>query len=62
LVMIGLGVGGLLLGTFEYRRQMQVLHNEFPQFGPFRRSPAFAVAGSIAALGVLGLVLVILRL
>jgi putative membrane protein len=62
LVMIGLGIGGLLLGTFEYRRQMQVLHAEFPQFGPFRRSPAFAVAGSIVALGVLGLVLVMLRL
>ena len=62
LIMIALGVGGLLMATVEYRQQMRDMLDEYRQFGPFRRSPAFAVAGSIAGLGVLGFVLVVLRI
>ena len=61
LVMIGLGVAGLLVATLEYRSQIRELHDTYQQFGPFRRSPAFAVASVISGLGVLGFVLVFLR-
>jgi putative membrane protein len=61
LVMIGLGVGSLLLATIEYRNQMRELRADYPQYAPFRGSPALAVASVIAGLGVLGFVLVFLR-
>lgn len=62
LVLIALGVGSLLVATIEYRRQMHHLDTEFHRFGPIRHSPALAVAAVISGLGVLGFVMVFLRL
>jgi putative membrane protein len=61
LVMIGFGVGALVLATLEYRNQVTALRRKYHQYGPFHRSLAAAVAGSVSALGVLGFVLVFLR-
>jgi len=61
LVMIGLGVGGLLFATIEYRRQLHEIQTAFQRYGPFRRSPALPVAATITGLGILGFVLVFLR-
>lgn len=61
LVMIALGVGGLLLATIDYRRQMSDLHRDYPAYGPFRRSMSSGVATIIIGLGIVGFVLVFLR-
>ena len=61
LVMIGLGVGGLILATLEYRGQMRMLRERFQEYGPFHRSIAAGIATVISGLGILGFVLVVLR-
>jgi putative membrane protein len=61
LVLIGLGIGGLLLATIDYRWQRKVLAAEYPEYGPFHVSIAAAVATTIAGLGILGFVLVFLH-
>jgi inner membrane protein YidH len=61
LVMMSLGIAGLTVAAIEYRAQRRDLETSYPQYGPFRRSPALPVAGTIAVLGVLGFVLVFLR-
>lgn len=62
LVMIGLGVGSLALALIEYRRQMHQLTATFPHYGPFGRSLAAGVAVVISGLGILGFVMVFLRI
>ncbi|MGH9253799.1 MAG: YidH family protein [Vicinamibacterales bacterium] len=62
LVMIGLGVAALALATFEHRRNMKELQAHYSEYGPIPRSLAAGVATVVAGLGVLGLVLVFLRL
>ena len=61
LVLMSLGVGGLIVGTADYRRQTRALHKRFPNYGPFMRSPAMGVATILAGLGIIGFVLVFLR-
>jgi putative membrane protein len=61
LVMIGIGVCALVLATLDYRQQTGVLRQRYPAYGPFRGSITLAVASTIAALGVVGFVLVVLR-
>jgi uncharacterized membrane protein YidH (DUF202 family) len=61
LVMIGLGVGSLLWALIDYTAQLNDLHADYKQYGPFRRSTAAAVATVISGLGILGFVLVFLR-
>ena len=61
LVLMSLGVGGLIVGTADYRRQTRALHERFRNYGPFRRSPAMGVATILAGLGIIGFVLVFLR-
>jgi putative membrane protein len=60
LVMIGLGVGSLAIATLEHRSQAANLRSEYKMDGS-RRSLAASLASVIAALGVLGFVLVLLR-
>jgi putative membrane protein len=62
LVMIGIGVFGLVMATIDYRRQLRELHETYKSYGPFRRSLTASVATVISALGILGFVLVFLRL
>jgi uncharacterized membrane protein YidH (DUF202 family) len=59
--MILVGVGGLLLATIDYQRQISVLRRDFEAYGPLHRSIALAVATLVAGFGVLGFVLVFLR-
>ena len=61
LVLMGLGVGGLIVATIDYRRQKKVMEERFRGYGPFLRSPAAGVATIICGLGILGFVLVVLR-
>ena len=61
LVLMSLGVGGLIVGTADYRRQTRALHERFRNYGPFMRSPAMGVATILAGLGIIGFVLVVLR-
>jgi putative membrane protein len=61
LVMILIGVGGLVLATFDYRRQIAVLRRDYQAYGPIHDSIALAVATMVAGLGVLGFVLVFLH-
>src|SRR5262245_8735472 len=61
LVMIGLGVGALVWALIDYKAQLNDLHADYKQYGPFRRSTAAAVATVISGLGILGFVLVFLR-
>jgi putative membrane protein len=61
LVMISLGVGGLLLATFEHRKQMMALRERYKAYGPFHTSVASAIAAIVLGLGVLGFILVFLR-
>jgi len=61
LVMIGIGVGALVLATIDYRQQLGALRERYSAYGPFRGSIALAVASTIAGLGIVGFVLVLLR-
>jgi inner membrane protein YidH len=61
LVMIALGVGALVLATVDYRRQTQALREQFPAYVHVRPSVAAGVATTLAGLGALGFVLVVLR-
>jgi putative membrane protein len=58
LVMIGIGLLSLLLGTLEHRRDLVALRAEYPGMP---RSMSAVVAMLIAALGAVLLVAVILR-
>jgi putative membrane protein len=59
LVMIAIGLTALLLATLQHRQSMTALRDEY---GSVPYSLAAVVAALIALLGVLGLVLVLLRL
>jgi putative membrane protein len=59
LVMITLGVGGLTLATWQYRRELANLHRQYAQYGPFDRSLTAGLALAISSLGVIGFVLVV---
>ena len=61
LVLMGLGVGGLVVATIDYRRQTRAMQERFHNYGPFMRSPTVGVATAISGLGILGFVLVFLR-
>jgi len=61
LILIGVGIGALVLSTFDYRWQRQALAAEYHEYGPFRSSVPAAVATLISGLGLLGFVLVFLR-
>jgi putative membrane protein len=61
LIMIALGVGALVLATIEYRRETQVLYQQFSTYSPFPRSLAAGVAATVCGLGILGFVLVALH-
>lgn len=61
LVLIGLGIGALLLATFDYRWQRKALAAEYREYGPLRFSIPATVATLISGLGILGFVLVFLR-
>ena len=61
LVLMGLGVGGLIVATIDYRRQTRAMQERFRNYGPFMRSPTSGVAMIICGLGILGFVLVFLR-
>jgi putative membrane protein len=61
LVMIGLGVGGMILATLEYRKQAASLRKRYPSYGPYHSSVAMGVATVVSGLGILGFVLVVLR-
>jgi putative membrane protein len=61
LVLIGLGVGGLLLATLDYRWQRKTLEAEYREYGPFHFSIAAAVSTVISGLGIVGFVLVFLH-
>jgi putative membrane protein len=61
LVLIGIGIGGLVLATLDYRQQMAELRERYHAYGPFQRSIVLSVASMIAGLGVLGFVVVFLR-
>jgi len=58
LVLIGIGLLALLLGTYEHRRDLQALKNEYPGMP---RSGTQLIAVLIATLGALALVAVIYR-
>jgi putative membrane protein len=59
LVMIGLGVFGLTLATWQYRRDLRKIHQRYAQYGPFDRSLTAGLAVAISSLGVIGFVLVV---
>jgi putative membrane protein len=61
LVMIGIGVSALVLATADYRQQTAVLRQRYPDYGLSRGSIVLAVASTIASLGLVGFVLVVLR-
>ena len=61
LVMISLGIVALVCATLEQRRSMKRLRDTYPDHGPIPRSLATVVAGVLAGLGVIGLVLVFFR-
>lgn len=58
LVLIGLGLLALVLGAFEYRREMVAMRTQYPLMP---KSMTGMLAMLIAALGVLALVAVLLR-
>ena len=61
LVMISLGILALVCATLEQRRSMKRLRETYPDHGPIPRSLSTVVAGVLAVIGVVGLVLVFLR-
>jgi len=58
LVLIGLGLLSLLLGTIEHRRDLNAMRNDYPAMP---RSMSAAVAFLVAMLGILSLLAVIVR-
>ena len=58
LVLIGLGLLSLLLGTIEHRRDLKAMRHDYPGMPP---SMSAAVALLMGALGALALVAVIAR-
>ena len=58
LVLIGIGLLALLLGTIEHRRDLNAMREEYPGMP---RSSTVRVATLIAVLGVLALLAVIFR-
>jgi putative membrane protein len=56
--MVGAGLISLLLGTLEYRSNMQMLRKQCPALP---RSRIFMLAALISTLGILALIAVILR-
>ena len=61
LVMITLGVGSLVLATFQHRADMAKLAREYAQYGSSPRSNSMIVASCVGVLGILALILVLLR-
>jgi putative membrane protein len=61
LIMITIGVGSLVMATWDYRRQTTALHERYRAYGPFDRSIAAAVATVVSGLGIIGFVLVFLH-
>jgi putative membrane protein len=61
LVMISLGVGSLVLATFQHRAEMKALAAEYSQYGPLPRSTSQIVASVVGVLGLVALTVVILR-
>jgi len=58
LVLIGLGLLALMLGTIEHRRDLRAMRTQYPGMP---RSMSGVLAVSLGALGVLALLAVILR-
>ena len=58
ILMVGIGLLSLLMGTVEYRQNMQLLRAQNPDLP---RSRTGILAGLISILGILALVLVLLR-
>jgi putative membrane protein len=58
LVLIGMGLLSLILGTFEHRRDLKAMRQEYPAMPP---SMSAAVALLMGALGALALLAVISR-
>jgi inner membrane protein YidH len=58
ILMVGIGLLSLLMGTVEYRQNMQLLRAQNPDLP---RSRTGILAGLIFILGILALVLVLLR-
>jgi putative membrane protein len=58
LIVVGVGLISLLLGTVEHRRGMRSLHAECPGLP---RSPTSVLAAMISILGILALVAIIFR-
>ena len=58
LVLIGIGLLSLLLGTLEHRRDLKALREGYPGMPP---SPSVVIAFLMGALGALALVAVIVR-
>jgi inner membrane protein YidH len=61
MVMIVLGIGSLLFATHEYRTQVKLLYLAYGRYGPFRPSLTAGVASTVAGLGILGFILVLLH-
>jgi putative membrane protein len=58
LLMIGIGLTALLFATIDHRHHMQAMRAEY---GPVPYSTSAVVALLVAALGILGLISVLLR-
>src|SRR5437868_1607739 len=58
ITMVAIGLISLLLGTVEYRRNMQLLRAEYPGLP---RSMTGVLAGLISVLGLLALIAVLFR-
>jgi uncharacterized membrane protein YidH (DUF202 family) len=54
LVIISIGIGGLVLATLDYRRQMAIMRERYSAYGSFHVSIVLAVASMIGGLDVLG--------
>jgi putative membrane protein len=58
IIMVGVGLLSLLMGTVEYRQNMRLLR---AQYADLPRSRTGMLAGLISILGVLALIMVLLR-
>ncbi|HEY7448009.1 MAG TPA: DUF202 domain-containing protein [Vicinamibacterales bacterium] len=61
LMMIGMGVGALILATFQHRTDLQTLRAEYGH-GPVPRSLTTLLAIFVSVFGIIGFVSVLLRL